>query len=115
MPTTIPITVVPLGCRGRYRAYVGARLLVAPTRMPWLDAARELIQFHADFDVPIVMRHEGASHDALRARLGTAAKLAVDEDRCRFRSVRRGDTAPRVRQKPLAYAGGLASADGRAA
>lgn len=37
---------------------------------PLLDAARELLKR----DV-LIMRHVGADHDALRARVGTAAKL----------------------------------------
>src|SRR5438309_844882 len=49
-------------------------------------------------DAIVAMRLAGAGHDALRTRLGTAAGLTVDEDRCRFRGVRRGDTAPPVRQ-----------------
>jgi hypothetical protein len=117
MPTTILITVVPLDRRGRYRAYFGARLLLTGTRMPLLDAARELIRPGADPDTITAMRHADAGHDALRIRLGTAARLTVDEDRCRSRPVRGGNTAPPVRQTVRAYAGGHdishASAHGR--
>jgi hypothetical protein len=94
----VVITMAALDRLGRYRTYLGARLLVAGTRMPLLDAARELIRLGADPDAIVAMRHAGAGHDALRTRLGTAAGLTVDEDRCRFRGVRRGDTAPPVRQ-----------------
>jgi hypothetical protein len=113
---TLSITVVPIDRRGRYRVYLGPRLLVAGTRTPLLDCARELIRLGADPDAIVVMRHAGASHDALRARLGTAAGLTVDEDRCRFRPVRGRDTASPVRQTVRAYAGiSHARAHGRAA
>jgi hypothetical protein len=79
MPTTILITVVPIDRRGRYRAYLGARLLVAGTRMPLLDAARELARLGYSDDVILIMRHAGASHDAMQGRLGAAAGLTVDE------------------------------------
>lgn len=112
--TTIPIavslpiviTVVPLDRRGRYRVHLGARLLVAGTRMPLLDSARELIRLGADPDAIaiVVMRHAGAGHDALRGRFGTAAGLTVDEDRGRSRPVRGGDTAPPMGQTVQAYA-----------
>jgi hypothetical protein len=100
----IVLTVVPLDRRGRYRVHLGARLFVAGTRMPLLDSARKLIRLGADPDAIVVMRHAGAGHDALRGRFGIAAGLTVDEDRCRFRPVRGGDTAPPMRQTGRAHA-----------
>ena len=104
MPSTITITVSPLGRRARYRAYVGVRPLVAGTRTPLLDGGRELARLGAHPDATIVMRNERAGHGALRAQLRTAAKLI--EDRCRFRPVRDGDTAPPMRQTGQVFAGG---------
>jgi hypothetical protein len=108
------IRMAPLNRFRCYRTYL-ARLLVAGMRMPLLDAAGEPIRLAADPDAILVMRNAGASNDAMRGRLAHAAGLIIDEDRCRFRPVRGGETAPPVRQTPLAYAGGHASADGRAA
>jgi hypothetical protein len=114
-PATLSITVVPIDRRGRYRVYFGPRMLVAGTRTPLLDCARELIRLGADPDAIVVMRHAGTSNDALRARLGTAAGLTVDEGRCRFRPVRSGDTASPVRQTVRAHDISHARARGRAA
>ncbi len=113
--TTLIATVVPLGRRGHYSVYLGDGILLSASRTPLHDAARELIRLGADSDDILVMRRTGTSHDAMRGRLAHAAGLIIDEDRCRFRPVRGGDTAPPVRQTPLACAGGHASADGRTA
>ena len=99
------ITMAPLNRFRCYRTYL-ARLLVAGMRMPLLDAAGELIRFAADPGAIVAMRHAGAGRRALRARLGTAAGVTIDEDHCRFRRrVRRGHTAPAVRQTPLRFTG----------
>jgi hypothetical protein len=104
-PSAILITIVPLDCRGRYRAYLGLRPLVAGTRTPLLDVARELIRLGADPDTVLVMRHAGAGHDALRGRLGTAAGLTVEEcsdGRPRFRPYRPrlSEGSPPMRASP---------------
>lgn len=90
----VVITMAPLNRLGRYRRYLGAQLLVASTRMPLLDAACKLIRLGANPDAIVAMRHTGAGHDALRARLGPAAGVPLDEDRCRFQPVRRGGYGP---------------------
>jgi hypothetical protein len=108
----IVITVVPIDRRGRYRVYLGVRLLVAGIRMPLPDATRDLIRLRADPDAIaiVVMRHAGAGRDALRGRLGAAAGLPVEEcfdGRPRFRPYRPrpSEGAPPMRKIAWAYAG----------
>jgi hypothetical protein len=59
--------------------------LAESTRTPFLDSARILLTSRlADPSDILVMRHEGSAHDALRAKVGVAAKLTVNEDGPRF-------------------------------
>lgn len=65
---------------GRFDAYLGDRLLVERSRTPFLDSARALIAHElADPADLLVMRHAGSETDALKASVGVAAKLTVDE------------------------------------
>jgi hypothetical protein len=74
------ITVAPVARRaGCFAARLGQRLLVAASRQPFLDSARVLVADGVNPDTTIAMRHRGADHDALRARLGTAAALRVED------------------------------------
>jgi hypothetical protein len=111
-----PVIITIVGRRrGLYDTYLGGTLLLAGTRQPILDGCRSLLAVGFDPGTNVVMKRVGSGVESLRGTIGVAAKLTVDEDRCRFRPARSGDTALPVRQTPLAYAGGHASADGRAA
>jgi hypothetical protein len=57
-------------------------VIAQASRQPLLDAARVLINRGVDPSVILEMWHDGATYYALRATLGHAAKLAV-EDRIR--------------------------------
>jgi hypothetical protein len=57
------------------------QFLVEGSRTPFFDAARALLAAGlADPSDTLVMRHAGSAHDALRARVGVAAKLMVREE-----------------------------------
>ena len=65
-------------------ASVGGRVLVRSSRQPFLDAARVLVGEGHDPGMVISMRHGGSAVDALRAKLGVAARLTVNEPATRF-------------------------------
>jgi hypothetical protein len=72
---------------GRFDARLAGsdQYLVEGSRTPFLDAARALLAAGlAAPDDMLVMRNAGSAHDALRARIGAAAKLTVNEDGPRF-------------------------------
>jgi hypothetical protein len=73
------IVVEPVDRHGRFAARLDGRVLVNSSRTPFLDAARRLIAEGADPSGIIIMRHRGSDVDALRARLGVAAGLTVEE------------------------------------
>jgi hypothetical protein len=76
----IVITVAPDTRPGRYRTYVEAeREPLCVSRQPLLDGARKLLARGHDPRTMLVMRWDGAEEWALRARLGVAADLTVDE------------------------------------
>jgi hypothetical protein len=54
-------------------------VLVKNSRQPFLDAARVLVEKGYDPNVLLVMKHLGSEIIALRAPLGKAAKLTVEE------------------------------------
>jgi hypothetical protein len=80
-PTTkqVVILIEPVDRRDRFAARLDVRLLVKSSRTPFLDAARALIALGFHPDSTLVMRHTGSEVDALRARLGTAAGLTVED------------------------------------
>ena len=49
------------------------------SRQPFLQAARELIKMGCHPETVLVMRHADSAVEALRARIGVAAELTVDE------------------------------------
>jgi hypothetical protein len=74
------VSVAPVAGRpGYFTARLGHRMLVAASRSPFVDSCRTLLARGVNPDTTIAMRHRGADHDALRARLGTAARLTVEE------------------------------------
>ena len=76
----ILITVSLDGSPGRYQAYLGGQQkLLCVSRQPFLDSARKLLGFGQQRRTLLVMQWTGSKGWALRAPLGVAAKLTVDE------------------------------------
>jgi hypothetical protein len=74
---------------------VDGQVVVERSTQPFLDGARRLIKLGYDPKVTLVMRHAGSDVDALRATIGAAARLTVNE----------GEDAPRfVRWEPSPHA-----------
>lgn len=75
----ITIIVTSIG-RGRFDARLeGGALLVGSSRQPFCDACRVLLDHGVAPDRVAVMRHAGSAVDALRAPVGVAAALTVEE------------------------------------
>jgi hypothetical protein len=84
-PATIKIILEAVNRRGRSRASLpDETVLVASSRQPFLDAARVLIAAGYDPGCWLEGWRAGATAFALRARLGIAAGLTVDETRTVF-------------------------------
>jgi hypothetical protein len=84
-PATIKIILEPVNRRGRSRASLpDGTVLVASSRQPFLDAARVLIAAGYDPDSWLEGWRPGSTAFALRARLGVASGLTVDETRTVF-------------------------------
>ena len=82
---TIKIILVPVNRRGRSCASLpDGTVLVGSSRQPFLDAARVLIAAGYDSDSWLEGWRPGATAFALRARLGIAAGLTVDETKTVF-------------------------------
>jgi len=76
----VNIIVTPSSRAGHFDAHLEHHnSLLVTSRSPFLDSARHLVDAGFDPDAVLIMRHDGADHDALRARLGTAAGLTVEE------------------------------------
>lgn len=72
-------TPAPRGA-GRYQARIdGGDCVLCVSRTPFFDAARELLTIGYDPNLTLILRHTGADTDSLRARLGTATSLTVEE------------------------------------
>jgi hypothetical protein len=81
---TIQVTVSERGDnRAVYDARIGDRL-ICTSRQPLLAAARVLVGEGVDPSAVLEMKRPGSSHVALRAPVGVAARLTVDESRPRF-------------------------------
>jgi len=64
----------------RYEARLeGCDSVLCVSRTPFFDAGRALIKQGYDPDSRLVMRHDGSATQALRGKLGIAAKLTVKE------------------------------------
>jgi hypothetical protein len=74
----IELTVLPAG-PGRFEARLDNRVL-AKSRTPFCDAARQLLDLGYDRDDVVTMRHAGSGTVALRAKVGVAARLTVSEE-----------------------------------
>lgn len=74
------ITVVVSPVKGgRFNAHVDG-VLICTSRTPFFTAARQLITDGHDPTTIAVMRHAGSDFEAMRAPLGIAAKLTVEEN-----------------------------------
>jgi hypothetical protein len=81
----IKIILAPVNRRGRSSALLpDGTVLVVSSRQPFLDAARMLIAAGYDPDSWLEGWRPGATAFALRARLGIASGLTVDETRTVF-------------------------------
>jgi len=84
-PATIKIILEPVNRRGRSSASLpDGTVLVGSSRQPFLDAARVLIAAGYDPDSWLEGWRPGSTAFALRARLGVASGLTVDETRTVF-------------------------------
>jgi hypothetical protein len=78
----IAVVVAPTSRRtGRYVARLGerGRVLCKSSTKPFLDAARKLMDLGFDPSTTLVMRHVGSETESLRATIGTAAALTVED------------------------------------
>jgi hypothetical protein len=85
------VIVSPAARAGHFDARLDRHnaMLVISSRTPFCDSARALIREGADSAATLVMRHQGAAHDALRARLAVAAGLTVADNRLGVPTFRR--------------------------
>jgi hypothetical protein len=65
--------------RSDFDCHIEGGAFLCTSRQPFLEAARALIAMGSHPDVVLVMRHAGSRVVALRATLGVAARLTVDE------------------------------------
>jgi hypothetical protein len=80
-PEVITIVVHPVADKPGYfeaRLVDGDRVF-APSRTPFCDAARQLLDLGCDRAAVLVMKHAGSAAKSLRAPIGVAAPLTVEE------------------------------------
>jgi hypothetical protein len=65
--------------RSDFDCHIDGRAFLCTSRQPFLEAARALIAMGFRPDVVLVMRHAGSRVVALRASIGVAARLTIDE------------------------------------
>jgi hypothetical protein len=76
----VGIIVAPVIHQGRFTASLtDGSLLIASSRQPFFDGARQLIKLGYDPATVLVMRSVGSDIDCLTATVGAAAKLTVEE------------------------------------
>ena len=84
-PATIKIIIESINKRGRSRSLLPDQtVLVGSSRQPFLDAARVLVAAGYEPDGWLEGWQTGATAFALRAQLGIAAGLTIDETRTIF-------------------------------
>jgi hypothetical protein len=62
-----------------FDAHLDGRRLVERSTTPFFDAARRLLAEGLDPSTRLIMRHSRSDTDALRATIGNAAKLTIEE------------------------------------
>lgn len=93
---SVQLTIIVTPAAGRHGAFAarleGNSTVLVTSRAPFLASARKLIAAGYPRDAMFMMRHEGAKEFALKARLGKAAKLTIEESAHGpvFRTVRDG-------------------------
>jgi hypothetical protein len=92
---TIVITAAP-AAPGAFIATLSSSLPLCCSHEPLLAAARELLRRGASADAILQMRYEGSDTIALRARLGTAAGLTIEDGPNGAPRVRRWKMPPRM-------------------
>jgi hypothetical protein len=93
---TVVISVVPVG-QGRFDVFLTANdRIVAGSRQPFVDAARQLLKLGVPPQTHIRMRHAESATDSLRATIGEAAKWSVREGEGRPRFILWKPFAPRA-------------------
>jgi hypothetical protein len=76
----IVIKVQPLASPpGCYEALLGNECIVAQSRTPFCDAARKLLDLGLHNASMLVMRRLGSAAECLRAPIGVAAEMTVEE------------------------------------
>lgn len=80
----INIYLVPVNRRGRYRAELVDGKVLCLSRQPFLDAARALIAAGLTPNSVLIGWRRGSAAWVLKATLGEAAKLTVDETKTCF-------------------------------
>jgi hypothetical protein len=89
LPNVVMIIVTPTARGpGRYDTRLeDGRVLGKPSKQPFVDAARRLLDLGHDPTTVLVMRHAGSDTDCLTAQIGVAARLRVKEGRGRLQFV----------------------------
>jgi hypothetical protein len=78
--TVIAKSVGVTKTRGQiFDAYVEGDKIVSRSTTPFLDACRVMLKEGCPSSIPVIMRHMGSDHDALRSTVGHAAKLSVKD------------------------------------
>jgi hypothetical protein len=103
-PPLVQLLIVSEIRAGRYAARLdGETEILCKSYQPFCDGARRLIARGHDPASLLVMRHQGSTTDALRARLSVAAKLTVRETQtepprlCRWKPWQSRAVSPPVR------------------
>jgi hypothetical protein len=102
------IAVKPASKPGYFSVSLATKTIIKSSRIPFLDAARRLLDLGFPLNATLVMRHAGSEIDALRAPLAGAAQLSVAEGnrasphfQC-WKAFPRSAVGPPVAQKALA-------------
>jgi hypothetical protein len=106
-PLTLIITPA-LRSPGRYQARLdGGDRVLCVSRTPFFDAARKLVAGGYDPNLTLILCHAGSDTESLRAELGTAASLTVEETEYgpklrRWKPISTLAVAPRIAPRALA-------------